>query len=65
LECNSVLQLKCFFIATLKIISKNCNPEEHHHRNTKITTSNMTKLTGVAGTFAAVAVEAPLDDALA
>jgi hypothetical protein len=41
-----------------------CNPEEHY-QNTKITTSYMPKLTGVAGAFAAVAVEAPLDDALA
>jgi hypothetical protein len=41
-----------------------CNPEEEHYRNTKITTY-MPKLTGVAGAFAAVAVEAPLDDALA
>jgi hypothetical protein len=36
-----------------------CNPEEEQYRNTKITTY-MPKLTGVAGAFAAVAVEAPL-----
>jgi len=40
-----------------------CNPEEHF-QNTKITTYTP-KLTRVAGAFAAVAVEAPLDDALA
>lgn len=46
-------------------LNTSLKPQEQRYPNTKIIASNMPKLTGVAGAFAAVAVEAPLDDALA